>query len=121
MFANISGYVCFICYIVIFSAESLMYRVVVLGEEAGAAMQIQARQRNLLITQEVAKLWILVKTDLPQITVAVFVVAAMEVIFLSMRDSSVIQNVLRTSYLMIFEFSAIELRNPSRSSFIVWV
>ena len=56
MFANISGYVCYICYIVIFFAESLMYRVVVLGEEAGAAMQIKARQRNLLITQEVAKL-----------------------------------------------------------------
>ena len=80
MFANISGYVCYICYIVIFFAESLIYRVVVLGEEAGAAMQMKARQRNLLITQEVAKLWILVKMDLPQITVVVFVVAAMEVI-----------------------------------------
>ena len=34
-------------------------------------------------------------------------------------DSSVIQNVLRTSYMMIFEFSAIEFCNPSRSSFIV--
>ena len=56
MFANISGYVFYICYIVIFSAESLMYRVVVLGEEAGAAMQMNTRQRNLLITQEAAKL-----------------------------------------------------------------
>ena len=56
MFANISGYVCYICYIVIFSAESLMYRVVVLGEEAEAAMEISRWQRNLLITQEVAKL-----------------------------------------------------------------
>ena len=58
MFANISGYVCYICYIVIFSAatESLMYRVVVLGEEAGAAMQMLTWQQNLLITQEAAKL-----------------------------------------------------------------
>ena len=56
MFANISGYVFYICYIVIFSAESLMYRVVVLGEEAGAAMQMLKWQRNLLITQEAAKL-----------------------------------------------------------------
>jgi len=56
MFANVSGYFCYICFIAIFSAESLMYRVVVLGEEAGAAMQILTRQRNLLITQEAAKL-----------------------------------------------------------------
>ena len=56
MFANISGHVFYICYIVIFSAESLMYRVVVLGEEAGAAIQIMELQNTLLITQEAAKL-----------------------------------------------------------------
>ena len=57
--------------------------------------------------------------DLLQIAVAGIVQAAMEVILLSMRDSSVLQNVLRTSYIMIFEFSAIEFCNPSRSSFVV--
>jgi len=56
---------------------------------------------------------------LPQIAVVGFVQAVMEVILLSMRDFSVLQNVLRTSYMMIFEFSAIEFCNPSRSSFVV--
>ena len=56
MFANLSGYVCYFCYIVIFSAESLMYRVGVLGEEAGAAMQTRILQKTLLLTQEAAKL-----------------------------------------------------------------